>query len=379
MPGPLQGVKVIEMAGVGPGPFCAMMLADAGADVITIDRPQAGSLGNRRDTAMDPLARGRRHLTLDLKKTGATEVLLKLVETAQVLLEGFRPGVMERLGLGPDICMTRNPQLVYGRMTGWGQAGPLAQAAGHDINYISLSGALHAIGTPEQPLPPLNLIGDFGGGAMMMAFGISSALYESGRSGRGQVIDAAMSDGAAMLMAPFYAMFASGSWTNARQSNSLDGAAPYYTSYRCSDGKFISIAPLEPGFYALFLDLMGIDNELFRQREDRTKWPMLKDELALRFAARSRDAWCEILEGTDVCFAPVLDLEEAPLHPHNQARHTFAQVAGRWQPAPVPRFSRTVSDLPPPPRRNSGMEILQETGFDPETIETLQQAGAVLF
>ncbi len=379
MPGPLQGIKVIEMAGVGPGPFCAMMLADAGADVITISRPNAKTLGNRRDPASDALARGRRHLTLDLKNPEAITTLLRVLEGAQVLIEGYRPGVMERLGLGPDVCLARNPRLVYGRMTGWGQSGPLAQAAGHDINYISIAGALHAIGSAEQPQPPLNLVGDFGGGAMMLAFGISSALVESQRSGRGQVIDAAMSDGAAMLMAPFYAMHASGSWKDARQSNTLDGAAPYYCSYRCSDGKFISIAPLEPQFYELFLQLMEIDSEEFRQRDDRANWPRLKSELELRFASRSRDAWCTLLEGTDVCFAPVLSLAEAPLHPHNQARATFREVAGTWQPAPVPRFSRTVSELPPAPRRDAAVEVLVQAGFDTASIATLRNSGAVHF
>lgn len=379
MPGPLQGVKVIEMAGVGPGPFCAMMLADAGADVITINRPNAKTIGNRRDPANDALARGRRHLTLDLKKPEAITALLRILESAQVLVEGYRPGVMERLGLGPDICLERNPRLVYGRMTGWGQTGPLAQAAGHDINYISLAGALHAIGDAERPIPPLNLVGDFGGGAMILAFGISSALYESQRSGRGQVIDAAMSDGAAILMAPFFSMFASGSWRDARQSNTLDGAAPYYCSYRCRDGKFISIAPLEPQFYELFLTLMKIDSEVFRQRDDRANWPLLKKELEARFATLARDEWCTLLEGTDVCFAPVLSLSEAPLHAHNQARGTFTEVPGGWQPSPAPRFSRSVSELPRPPRNDTAAEVLAEAGLDSLDIQALRDSGAVHF
>ena len=376
MPGPLNGVKIIEMAGVGPGPFCAMMLADAGADVITISRPNPGTLGNRRDPATDALARGRRHLTLDLKKPEAIAALLQLLDTAQVLIEGFRPGVMERLGLGPDVCLQRNPRLVYGRMTGWGQTGPLAQAAGHDINYISLAGALHAIGEESHPVPPLNLVGDFGGGAMMLAFGISSALYECQRSGKGQVIDAAMSDGAALLMAPFYAMFASGSWQDKRQANTLDGAAPYYGSYRCSDGKFISIAPLEPQFYALFLKLMDIDSELFRQRDERSSWPQIRADLTVRFASRSRDEWCSLLEGSDVCFAPVLSLAEAPLHPHNQARQTFTDINGSWQPSPVPRFNRTASTLPAPPRLDAGTEVLAEAGFSAREIQALKASGA---
>jgi alpha-methylacyl-CoA racemase len=379
MPGPLHGVKVIEMAGLGPTPFCAMMLADAGADVITISRPNTTPLGNARDPARDALARGRRHLTLDLKKAESIPLMLRLVENAQVLLEGYRPGVMERLGLGPDTCLAQNPRLVYGRMTGWGQTGPLAQAAGHDINYIALSGALHAIGLRENPVPPLNLVGDFGGGAMMLAFGVTSALYESQRSGQGQVIDAAMSDGAALLMAPFYAMFASGSWTDARESNTLDGAAPFYGSYRCSDDGFISIAPLEPQFYALFLKLMGIDDELFKQRNDRSTWPLMKQQLVERFASKPRNEWCKLLEGTDVCFAPVLNIAEAPLHPHNRARATFTEVAGAWQPAPAPRFSRTASDVPAAPRAGCDVarEILLESGLDLAAIDALHSAGVV--
>lgn len=379
MPGPLHGVRVIEMAGLGPTPFCAMMLADAGADVITISRPNITPLGNTRDPARDALARGRRHLTLDLKKAESIPLMLRLLENAQVLLEGYRPGVMERLGLGPDTCLAKNPRLVYGRMTGWGQTGPLAQAAGHDINYIALSGALHAIGPRENPAPPLNLVGDFGGGAMMLAFGVTSALYESQRSGQGQIIDAAMSDGAALLMAPFYAMFASGSWIDARESNTLDGAAPFYGSYRCSDGGFISIAPLEPQFYALFLELMGIDDDLFNQRNDRSTWPFMKQQLAARFASKTRDEWCELLKGNDVCFAPVLKIAEAPLHPHNRARGTFKEVAGAWQPASAPRFSRTVSDFPAAPRADSEVarEILLESGLDLTAIDALRSAGVV--
>ena len=253
MPGPLRGVKVIEMAAMGPAPFCAMMLADAGADVVTITRPTPPALVATRNVTQDALARGRRHLTLDLKKPEAVELVLRLLEGADVLIEGYRPGVMERLGLGPDVSLQRNPRLVYGRMTGWGQHGPLSQAAGHDINYMALSGALHAIGVAEHPVPPLNLVGDLGGGAMMLAFGIASALFESRGSGRGQVIDCAMSDGTALLMAPFQAMLANGSWSDERQANLLDGGAPFYGSYRCSDGKFICIAPLEPQFYDVLL------------------------------------------------------------------------------------------------------------------------------
>jgi len=380
MAGPLSGVKVIEMAGMGPGPFCTMMLADAGAEVITISRKTGPVQGVPRDPTRDATARGRRHLTLDLKKPKATELVLKLIEQADVVIEGYRPGVMERLGLGPEVCHARNPRLVYGRMTGWGQSGPLAQAAGHDLNYISICGAAHAIGTAEQPLPPLNLVGDYGGGAMMLAFGVAAALYESRISGKGQVIDAAMSDGAALLMAPFYSMAATGNWKDTRQSNMLDGSAPFYGSYRCSDGGFISIAPLEPQFYDTMLRLMELDDEVFRRRDDRSTWPEIRQRLADRFASRTRDEWCAVMEGSDACFAPVLGLLEAPKHAHNQARGTFVEVGdGAYQPAPAPRFERTVSELPGAPRNDSATTeaILQQAGLSVDDITALRKEEVV--
>ncbi len=337
MAGPLSGLRVIEMAGIGPGPFCAMVLADLGADVVRIARPG-------QDTpAHDVLARSRSVIHRDLREAGAVQQVLELVAQADVLIEGYRPGVMERLGLGPEPCMQRQPGLVYGRMTGWGQHGPLAQAAGHDINYLALTGALHAIGLPDQPpVPPLNLVADFGGGAMMLAFGVLAASFEAQRSGQGQVVDAAMTDGASLLSAMMYGFRAAGRWTPGRQENMLDGGAHFYGTYACADGKYVAIGPIEPQFYALLLDLCGIDDtELRTLQNDRARWPEFRARLAAVFQTRTRDAWCALLEGTDACFAPVLDWEEAPRHPHNQARHTFVEIDGVVQPAAAPRLSRT--------------------------------------
>ncbi|KQP05175.1 CaiB/BaiF CoA-transferase family protein [Pseudorhodoferax sp. Leaf265] len=343
MAGPLQGLRVVEMAGIGPGPFCAMLFADMGAEVLRVERP-----GTRRNPH-DILARGRTVLQLDLRAEGAAEQLLQTIARADVLIEGFRPGVMERLGLGPDVCLARNPRLVYGRMTGWGQHGPLAQAAGHDINYIAISGALHAIGRAgETPVPPLNYVGDFGGGAMLLAFGILAALHESKGSGQGQVIDAAMTDGAALLSSMMYGMKAAGQWNNQRGENLLDGAAHFYDTYACADGKYVAIGAIEPQFYALLRERCGIaDDPAFDAQLDHARWPLLKLRMADLFRTRTRDAWCTLLEGTDACFAPVLDWDEAPAHAHNRARGTFAEAGGLVQPAPAPRFSRTPPELPP--------------------------------
>ncbi|MGC3984985.1 MAG: CaiB/BaiF CoA-transferase family protein [Pseudorhodoferax sp.] len=343
MAGPLQGLRVVEMAGIGPGPFCAMLFADMGAEVLRVERPGA------KRNPHDILARGRTVLQLDLRAEGATEQLLQAIARADVLIEGFRPGVMERLGLGPDVCLARNPRLVYGRMTGWGQHGPLAQAAGHDINYIAISGALHAIGRAgETPVPPLNYVGDFGGGAMLLAFGILAALHESRNSGQGQVIDAAMTDGAALLSAMMYGFKAAGHWNNQRGENLLDGAAHFYDTYACADGKYVAIGAIEPQFYALLRERCGIaDDPAFDAQLDQARWPLLKLRMADLFRTRTRDAWCALLEGTDACFAPVLDWDEAPAHPHNRARGTFAEAGGLVQPAPAPRFSRTPPELPP--------------------------------
>jgi alpha-methylacyl-CoA racemase len=377
--GPLAGVKVLELEAIGPGPFCAMMLADMGADVLLVDRPSDPRLGFDRDRRSDAMLRGRRSVTLDLKSPDGVAAALALVERADAVIEGFRPGVMERLGLGPDVLLARNPRLVYGRMTGWGQNGPLAHAAGHDINYIALSGALHAIGTPEQPLPPLNLVGDFGGGALLLAWGMMAALWEVQRSGQGQVVDAAMSDGAALLMAMTYGVAAAGLWTNQRQANLLDGGAPFYGTYACADGKYLAVGPIEPQFYRLFLDKAGITDPELANQHDLTAWPLQREKLAAILRTRMRDEWCALLEGSDACVTPVLDLDEAPQHPHNQARGTFVVVDDVLQPAPAPRLSRTPGAIrnPPPLAGQDTQAVLCEWGFTHEEIDALLAAGAI--
>jgi len=374
MAGPLQGLKVIEMAGLGPGPFCAMLLADMGAEVLRIERP-----GTPKDPH-DILARGRTHLALDLRAAGAADQVLSLFERADVLIEGFRPGVMERLGLGPVPSLQRNPRLVYGRMTGWGQHGPLAQAAGHDINYIALSGALHAIGrSGEGPVPPLNLVGDFGGGAMLLAFGVLSALYEAQRSGQGQVIDAAMTDGAALLSAMMYGLKAAGRWSNQRGENLLDGGAHFYDTYACADGRHVAIGAIEPQFYALLIDKLGLDANEFSAQLDKAQWPHLRSQLEQVFSTRTRDAWVALLEGSDACFAPVLDWDEAPQHAHNRARATFIDIAGVTQPAPAPRFSRTPAGTPEVTAAADAHteEVLADWGVDAASIAALRSGGAI--
>jgi len=378
MPGPLQGLKVIEMVGIGPGPFCAMMLADMGAEVVRIDRPS--KTPSRLEPRFDVLARGRQSIALDLKNPAAVEVALSLIGQADALVEGFRPGVMERLGLGPEPCLLRNPRLVYGRMTGWGQTGPLAQAAGHDLNYIALSGMLHAIGRAgEPPPPPLNLIGDFGGGAMLLAFGIVCALLEAKQSQRGQVVDAAMTDGSALLGSLMYGLKAAGRWSDARGANLLDGGAHFYDTYECADGKYVAIAAIEPQFYAELLKRTGIEDESFKRQMDPPHWPELKLKLAARIKTKTRDEWCAAMEGSDVCFAPVLDMNEAPLHPHNRARNTFVEIAGVTQPAPAPRFSRTQSQAPRPAAASGDhpAQILRAWGFADEYIAQLRASSVV--
>lgn len=349
MTGPLAGIRVIEMVGLGPCPFAAMMLADMGAEVIRIDRKITPGTANSYPslgTKFDVLARGRRSLALDLKQPEATETLLQLIAQADVLIEGFRPGVMERLGLGPDVCLQRNGRLVYGRVTGWGQTGPLAQAAGHDINYLALSGMLHAMGRADTaPAPPLNLVADFGGGAMMLAFGVVCAILETKSSGKGQVVDAAMVEGSALLGAMIYGNQAFGAWSNQREANLLDGGAHFYDTYVCADGKFISIGAIEPQFYALLLRLCEITDTEFHDQMDINKWPALSAKLSNIFRTKSQQSWCELLEGSDACFAPVLDMTAAVRHPHNQARGTFIEVAGVIQPAPAPRFSRSITEV----------------------------------
>jgi alpha-methylacyl-CoA racemase len=340
--GPLSGLKIVEVSGIGPGPFCGMMLADMGADVVCVDRAAKPLI----DPATDCARRGKRSIVLDLKSPEGRETFFALVEKADALLEGFRPGVMEKAGLGPEECMALNPRLIYGRMTGWGQTGPLSQAAGHDINYISLTGSLHAIGRKgEKPVPPLNLVGDFGGGSMFLAFGIVCALLEAEKSGIGQVVDAAMTDGSALLMAMFHSFDAQKQWNPERGMNLLDGGAHFYDVYETSDGKFISIGSIEPQFYALLLEKAGLDTEEFADQHDIRLWPDFKRRLEAVFKTRSRDEWCELMEGTDVCFAPVLDLHEAPQHPHNRARETYIEIGGMTQPAPAPRFSRTKPEV----------------------------------
>jgi len=334
--GPLKGVKVLEFVGLGPAPFCAMMLADMGADVVRIDRPGAHGGG-----AAEVLARGRRSISLNMKDENDLAICRDLIGKAEILIEGFRPGVMERLGLGPDAALALNPALVYGRMTGWGQTGPLAQAAGHDINYISLTGALGAIGTPETPVPPLNLVGDFGGGAMYLAFGVLAGLLHARATGEGQVVDAAIVDGASSLMASQHQLAAMGLWNTSRGENVLDGGAHFYGVYRCADGGHVSIGPLEPQFYALLMEKLEIDPATMPASWTPADWPAARARLAEVFLGRTRDEWCAVLEGSDVCFAPVLNYEEARSHPHMVDRGVFIEVQGVHQAAPAPRFSRT--------------------------------------
>jgi len=376
--GPLSGVKVVELQGIGPGPFCGMMLADMGAEIIRVDR--AGAVGGEASPT-DLLARGRKSIGVDLKNPAGVETVLKLVEQADVLIEGFRPGVTERLGLGPDECLARNPRLVYGRMTGWGQHGTMAHAAGHDINYISLSGALHAIGEKDRnPVPPLNLVGDFGGGGMLLAFGIAAALYEAAQSGQGQVIDAAMTDGSAILMNAVFGIMNSGRWSPQRGTNLLDGGAHFYGTYATADGEHVSIGSIEPQFYALLLEKTGLDQEADLPKQmSRDDWPLLHDKLAAIFATKTRDEWDEIMLGTDICYAPVLSFTEAAAHPHNQARNTFVERDGITQAAPAPRFSRTAPELPDAAVAPGAQtdEILSGLGLSQADIAELRSSGAV--
>ena len=349
--GPLHGLRVVEFAGIGPGPFACMLLADMGADVVRIERPGA----ERSPT--DITLRGRRVVTLDLKRDA--ETALALLDKAEVLVEGFRPGVMERLGLGPDAVLARNPRLIYGRMTGWGQSGPLAHVAGHDITYIAVAGALSAIGPRDgKPVPPLNLVGDYGGGSLYLIVGILAAIIEARRSGRGQVIDCAISDCVANMLAIFHSLLASGRWQEGRGSNLLDGGAHYYTTYECADGRHIAVGALEPQFYARLRELAGLSDAAFADQRNRAAWPDLQAKAAAIFRTRTRDEWCALLEHEDACVAPVLGMAEAAGHPHNQARQTFVNTDGLRQPAASPRFSHTPSSVPPRPREVSTADIL---------------------
>lgn len=375
--GPLQGVRIIEMAGIGPGPFCAMMLADMGAQVLRIDRKNAPSMSGKYDV----MARGRQSVAVDLKQPAGVQTVLRLLEQADGLLEGYRPGVMERLGLGPEVCHERNPRLVYGRMTGWGQSGPLAHAAGHDINYIAISGALAAIGRPgERPVPPLNLVGDFGGGGMLLAFGMVCALLEAQRSGKGQVVDAAMTDGAALLMAMMYGFHAGGMWKTDKGTNLLDGGAHFYDTYETADGKYVAVGAIEPKFYNEMLARAGLDEvPEFKAQMNQRQWPALKTRLAEAIRRKSRDEWTEIMEGSDACFMPILDMDEAPEHPHNRERGTFTEIDGVIQPAPAPRFSRTPPQVQgPPPKVGEHSEVaLQAWGFSDTEVAELRDQRVV--
>lgn len=375
--GPLSGIRILELAGIGPGPFCGMMLGDMGAEVISIDRPGGNPGGSAGHSV---LFRNRRSLALNLKSPDGVKTLLRLCQGAHGLFEGFRPGVAERLGVGPEECMAHNPALVYGRMTGWGQTGPLAPAAGHDINYISLSGALHAIGRRgEKPMPPLNLVGDFGGGGMMLAFGMVCGLLEAKSSGKGQVIDCSMVEGSAALMAMFYGLRSQGLYNPERGSNMLDTGAHFYEVYETKDGKHVSIGSIEPQFYALLMQKAELDPATFGSQLNPADWPAQQAAIAEVFRKKTRDEWCSLLEGTDVCFAPVLSLDEALEHPHNTARSSFLEVGGTAQPAPTPRFSRTSSGAPEP-RHPVGADtraVLEESGFDKSEIDALLEGGAI--
>ena len=379
--GPLSGLRLIEIAGIGPGPMAAMMLGDMGADIIRVDRTGAHVMDRISDPRFAVHNRSRRSVSVDLQKPGGAEIVLRLAEKADGLMEPFRPGVAERLGIGPDVCLKRNSKLVYGRMTGWGQEGPLAKAAGHDQNYIALSGALHAIGRKgEKPVPPLNLVGDFGGGGMLLAFGMACGLVESIRSGKGQVVDAAMVDGTGLLLGGIWGMAGAGLWDESnREVNMLDGGAHFYDTYETRDGKYVSIGSIEPQFYALLLEKTGLKGQDLPAQHDRAKWPEMKKKFTDIFKTKTRDEWCEIMEGTDICFAPVLTMSEAPHHKHAKARKGYVDVAGFMQPAPAPRFSRTPGSVkgPAPKRGVHTEEVLRENGFSAAEIKELASSGVI--
>ena len=374
--GPLAGIKIVEMAAIGPVPFCAMMLSDMGAEVIRIDRLNQKGTGHHANV----LFRGRKSIAIDLKNPMGVETTLTLIDEADVVIEGFRPGVMERLGLGPEVCMNRNQKIIYGRMTGWGQEGPLSQAAGHDINYISIAGALGSMGYPDRPpTPPLNLIGDFGGGAMYLLSGVLAALVERNTSGIGQIIDAAMTDGTASLLSGFFGMMEMDMWTTNRYKNRLDGGAFYYGSYECKDGKHISIGSLEPQFYSLLLEKCEITDPSFDEQLDQKSWPEKREKMEAVFKTKTRDEWSEIMEGTDVCFAPILNLEEAPDHPHNKSRKTYVDFEGVTQPSPAPRFSRTQGTIQSSAALigENTNEILNSWGFSDDKVDNLKKEGVI--
>ncbi len=374
--GPLRDIRVIELGGIGPAPFCGMLLADLGADVLRVERIRPSG-GAATDPRFDLFGRGKQSVALDLKRPEAVEAVKRLVKGADALIEGFRPGVAERMGLGPDICAVLNPRLVYGRMTGWGQTGPMAHAPGHDINYIALSGALHAIGPRNgPPVPPLNLLGDFAGGALYLAFGLVSALLESRTSGLGQTIDAAMVDGSTSLMTFIYGLHAAGLYSDRRGTNRYDGGAPYYGTYETSDGRWIALGSNEPHFYQQTLELLGLAAERLPQQDDRRGWDILRTRFAAVFKTRTRDEWCAVASGKEVCLSPVLSLEEAPNHPLNRERAAFLDVDGVPQPAPAPRFSRTAAEVRPGPAADA-RTVLSAWGFQADEVAALQAAHAL--
>jgi alpha-methylacyl-CoA racemase len=376
MPGPLAGIKVLEFEAIGPGPFAGMLLADMGADVLLVDRPASSDLGLKRERWMDVMLRGRRSVTLDLKSKQSSAAALELVTRADALIEGFRPGVMERLGLGPEACLKLNPKLVYGRMTGWGQDGPLAARAGHDINYIALAGVLHAFGRKGQaPVPPLNLVGDFGGGGMLLGFGIACALLHAQKTGQGQVVDAAMVEGASLLAAMFSGFLAAGRWTEERGANILDTGAPWYDCYQTSDGKYVAIGAIEAKFFDELVQRLQLSG--LPPQNDRARWPEMREAFARTFKSKTRDEWSAVFEGSDACFAPVLTFSEAKRHPHNRARHGYVSVARLEQPAPAPRYSATPAEVrrEPPERGAGGRAALADWGFAAADVERLHNAG----
>jgi alpha-methylacyl-CoA racemase len=376
--GPLAGVKIIEMKGIGPGPYAGMLLADMGAEITVVERSSRAN-GIGLPSELDCHSRGKKSIALNLKTEQGVEALLKLVEQSDAIFEGFRPGVAERLGFGPDVCLQRNPKIVYGRITGWGQTGPLAQAAGHDINYISLTGSLAAIGRQDSPVPPLNLVGDYAGGSHFLVMGILAALLEAKNSGLGQVIDTAITDGSASLMSMFYSMDKLGIWGPKRASNMLDGAAHFYDVYETIDGEFVSIGSIEPQFYALLIEKLELDPAAFANQVNAGEWPLLKAKIAAALKTKTQAQWCEIMEGSDVCFAPVLDYREAPKHPHNIARNTYIEIADQVQPAPAPRFSRTVSEVQFSPRKAGAdtKTVLTELGYGEAELAELNSRGVL--
>jgi alpha-methylacyl-CoA racemase len=379
--GPLSGLKIVELAGIGAGPHCAMMLADLGAEVVRVDRPTAAGLGVPIEAKFDLILRGRRSLAIDLKSEAGRDAVLHMIDQADAVIESFRPGVVERMGLGPDVCLKRNPKLVYARLTGWGQDGPYAQMAGHDINYIALSGVLHAVGSSDgPPVPPLNLVGDFGGGAVYCAFGIVSALLHAQRTGQGQVVDAAMVDGAAALLTMVVGFRRGGIWSSGRGDNIVDGGAPYYAAYETSDRKYISIGAMEDKFYELLLSKLGLaDDHGMRPHTDRSKWDYQRERFKACFLTRSRDEWCDLLEGTDACFAPVLTMDEASNHPHLKARQTYVDMNGVNQPGPNPRFSLTkpAASIAPAELGQHSCEVLADWGIPVETVNDLRRSNVV--